>query len=93
MVRHTIIATKSTSTSPVGFTAMSLIILLMADSFSAKNGASSLTLDPVVVQMSGPDGELSRAEARNAVAAANPIASVITPKTATGRISELIRYS
>ncbi|MFZ1090097.1 MAG: hypothetical protein WAN75_12680 [Xanthobacteraceae bacterium] len=72
---------------------MSLIILFMADSFSAKNGASSLTPESVVVQMSGRDGGLSRAEARNAVAAVNPIASVITPKTATGRISELIRYS
>jgi hypothetical protein len=68
---------------------MSFIILFMATSFSAKNGASSLTPESIVVQMSDTEREMSWAEATNAVAAANP--SVITGKTA--RISELIRNS
>jgi hypothetical protein len=61
----------------------------MATSFSAKNGASSLAPESIVVQMSDTEREMSWAEATNAVAAANP--SVTAGKTA--RISELIRNS
>jgi hypothetical protein len=70
----TIISTKSASTSPVGFTAISFIIFLMAASFSTRREASAPT--PGVAQMSGSAIGSSWADARKAVPTTNRIDNV-----------------
>jgi len=89
----TIIATKSASRSPVGVTAISLIIFFIAAAFSARNGASPPKSFAAVAQSSGLGCDPSCAKATNAVAAARAIASVPAAIGAKRRKGKLIPTS